>query len=102
MVEPEPHMDFSKPSPLRVAGFVLVATGGLLAGVAAVLTWFTVGLTDDKQNVLTQRYLGTDLPEGRLVLAAGLILLGGIIALRRVRGVLARRAVASVLIVASL
>lgn len=102
MAEPEPRLDFSRPSPLRLIGFLLVALGGLLAGIGVVITWVTVGLTDDKNNVLTQRYLGTDLPEGRLVLAAGLILLGGIIALRRVRGPFARRAVATLLIVASL
>jgi cytochrome bd-type quinol oxidase subunit 2 len=102
MAEPDPRMDFSKPSPLRLVGFLLVAVGGLIAGVGAMLTWFTVGLSDDKQNVLTQRYLGVDLLEGKIVLAAGVILLGGILAVRRVRGALARRAVAGVLIVASL
>jgi hypothetical protein len=102
MAEPEPHLDFSRPSPLRLIGFLLVALGGLLAGIGVVITWVTVGLTDDKNNVLTQRYLGTDLPEGKVVLAAGLILLGGIIVLRRVRGPFARRAVAALLIVASL
>ena len=102
MAEPEPRLDFSKPSPLRLGGFLLVAAGGLLAGVAAVLTWVTVGLIDDKQNVLTQRYLGVDLLDGKIVLAAGLVLLGGIVVLRRVKGILQRRAVASVLIVAAL
>ena len=102
MAEPEPRLDFSKPSPLRLAGFLLVALGGLFAGVAAVLTWVTVGLIDDKQNVLTQRYLGVDLLDGKVVLAAGLVLLGGIVVLRRVRGIWLRRTVASLLIVAAL
>ena len=102
MAEPAPRMDFSRPSPLRLIGFLLVALGGLLAWVAALLTWFTVGLTNDTQNVLTQRYLGIDLLEGKIVMAAGLILLAGIVALRGVRGAAARLAVAGALILASL
>jgi hypothetical protein len=96
-MEPSPTLDVSRPSPLRLASFVVVVLGAVLAGVGAVQTWVTVGIANLPQ--LDSPTKGTDVWQGRVVLACAVVLLGCVIASRLVRGGV--RTVMGVLVVAA-
>src|SRR4029077_16856334 len=89
-----------RPSPLRLWGFVLTAVGALLAGIAALMVWVTVGLPG--ADVLSAAYHGTDLADGRLVLTGAVILLIAVLASRFVRTRNSRIVVALLAITAGL
>jgi Tryptophan-associated transmembrane protein (Trp_oprn_chp) len=72
-MEAAPELNATPPSPLRLWGFLLTAVGALLAGVASLLVWVTVGLTN--AAVLNAAYHGTDLADGRLVLTGAVVML---------------------------
>ncbi|MGE5227548.1 MAG: Trp biosynthesis-associated membrane protein [Planctomycetaceae bacterium] len=82
-MEPSPTLDTSRPSPLRLASFVVVVLGAVLAGVGAVQTWVTVGIAHQSQ--LDSPTKGTDIWQGRVVLACAAVLLVCVIASRLVR-----------------
>jgi hypothetical protein len=66
----------ARPTRLRVAGFAAIVTGGLLTGVGALLDWVTIGFPGDVRGGADVHVRGTDVWEGKLVLAvatAGLI-----------------------------
>ncbi len=98
--EATPELNAAPPSPLRLWGFLLTAVGALLAGVAALLVWVTVGLKG--ADVLNAAYHGTDLADGRLVLTGAVILLIAVLASRFVRTRNARIVVALLAITAGL
>jgi hypothetical protein len=59
----------TRPSSLRLAGFLATVTGATLAGVGALLDWVTVGFPGDLQGALDVDTKGTDVWEGKVVLA---------------------------------
>jgi hypothetical protein len=59
----------TRPSSLRLAGFLTTVTGATLAGVGAVLDWVTVGFPDDVEGAADVHVRGTDVWEGKVVLA---------------------------------
>lgn len=85
---------------LRLAGFGLTALGALLAGLGAIQTWVTVGLRNVQTNTDTV-VPGTDLPDGMAVLAASIVMLGAVLAVRVLSGRRGRAAAASVVIACS-
>lgn len=91
-MEPSPAVS-SRPTPLRLAGFLLTVAGALLAGIGAAGTWVTVGLTNPAIETPTP---GTDLWEGKVVLAGVLVMLVAVL-LTRV-ATTARRAFASLVL----
>lgn len=68
----------------RALGFALGAAGALAAGIGALLTWTVVGLRADRQGVLDERFRGIDLAGGIVVLAAAVLVLVGLLAIRLV------------------
>jgi hypothetical protein len=68
----------------RAIGFALGAAGALAAGVGSVLTWTSVGLRADAEGVLDERFRGVDLAGGIVVLIAAVLVLVGLLAIRRV------------------
>ncbi|MDP9299244.1 MAG: hypothetical protein M3O98_11370 [Actinomycetota bacterium] len=92
MDEPAPQTDASRPSGLRLAGFLAVALGGLLLGVGAVLNWAVIGIAGS--HGLDSEIRGTDVWEGRVILAVAVLVLFGVIALRVATEVSVRRAIA--------
>lgn len=90
-----------RPSRLRLLGFLALATGSVLLGVGAVSTWGTIGFTPqvDPEGVLTAVVPGIDLWEGVLVLAAALVVLLGLVAMRVARRIATKRLVAVVVTV---
>ena len=91
-------LDVSRPTPLRLFGFLFTAIGGLLIALGAIGEWATVGIVGDEAGVLDTAIPGIDRAEGKAVLAAGIAILVGIVSLRVVDSHSARRAVASVIV----
>jgi Tryptophan-associated transmembrane protein (Trp_oprn_chp) len=81
-MEPAPAMNVSRPSALRLWGFVLAAVAALLAGIASALTWVTVGLRD--QASVTSDIRGLDIVDGKIVLGAAVVIIVGVISTRLV------------------
>ena len=77
-----PPVDASRPSPLRLGGFLLAAVGALLVGVGSLMTWATVGIRPE--NIHTD-IPGVDLIDGKVALACAIVMLVGTLATRIVR-----------------
>jgi hypothetical protein len=99
MDEPEPRLDTSRPSRLRAAGFLLTAVGGFLIGLGAVGVWLTVGIPGESAHTSIR---GTDLPDGRVALICGVLVLVSVVTSRLVRSRRARVTLASLALVAAL
>jgi hypothetical protein len=89
----------SRPTPLRFAGFLALALGGLGMGLGALLTWATVGFRGDLTHRGDIATMGIDVWEGKVVLAIGVATLVGIVAMRLLSTVAARRAAAAAILV---
>ncbi len=83
----------ARPTRLRVAGFLCLALGGLLLGLGSLQRWAIVGFPQDTAHRLDVPTNGVDIWEGKLALAAGILILVGVIVLRLV-GATRRRAIA--------
>jgi hypothetical protein len=90
-------LDTSRPTPLRFFGFVFTALGGLLIAGGALQTWATVSLKSDTEGVLDTPIPGIDRAEGVAVLAMGVVMLAGVVALRLVATTSGRRVVSLVI-----
>jgi hypothetical protein len=91
---PSEILSTARPSPIRLWGFLCLAAGGLLLGLGATRTWATIGFPGDAKGVVDVQVAGTDVWEGVVVLAAGVVTLVGMIAMRLLVSPRARRAVA--------
>jgi Tryptophan-associated transmembrane protein (Trp_oprn_chp) len=89
----------ARPTGLRVAGFVCVALGAVLAGVGATREWVTVGFTADTQHAADLSVHGIDVWEGKVVLFAAAAALLVLLAMRISGSPGTRRGLAVVLIV---
>ena len=92
----------STPPRLRLAGFLVVVAGSVLAGICATRRWATVGFPRDAHGTLDVPTHGTDIWEGKVVLllaGVGLVLL---IVMRLARSRLLRRSLGVALIVLGL
>lgn len=98
-MEATPHMDTSRPSNLRLAAFGLTALGALAIGVGSILTWVTVGFSDQNLAPLTSATRGTDVRDGKITLACAVATLILVIASRLVSDTV-RAVLAGVVIVA--
>lgn len=87
---------------LRLAGFAAAALGGLLIGLGSLAMWAEVGLGDDPEGVLSSRFRGIDVWEGRVVLATALVVILAVMGTRFLAAPGTRRALAMLVIVASL
>ncbi len=68
----------------RAIGFALGAAGALAAGIGSLLPWTVVGLRADPDGVLDETFRGIDLAGGAVVLAAAMLVLVGLVAIRLV------------------
>jgi len=93
-------MDASKPSALRLAGFLCIAAGGLLLGIGSVMNWAVIGFAGS--TALDSPIKGTDVWEGRATLAIAAAVLVGVIAMRLAGTAWIRRAIAIGIIVLGL
>jgi hypothetical protein len=92
-------MDFSRPSALRLWGFLALAAGGVLLGVGSISNWAVVGFTGDTSHALDIPTKGTDIWDGKVTLAFGLIALIGMIVIRLASSDLFRKAIAYLIVV---
>jgi hypothetical protein len=86
----------ARPSRLRFAGFVTLVAGGALLGVGAIRTWGSVGLSAeiDPTRAIAGAIPGIDVWEGKLALAAALVVLIGMLVLRLTHSSATRRLIA--------
>lgn len=91
-----PTFDASRPSPLRLAGFLATVVGALLAGVGATLTWVTVGI-EVAEGIDTDTK-GVDVWDGQVVLACAVIMLIAVLVTRMTSSDGLRRSFAAVVI----
>ena len=82
-------LDVSRPTPLRLFGFIFTALGGLLIALGSISDWATVVFLD--QTFDDSGTPGIDLAEGKVVLGLGILMLVGIVAMRVARTVGVRR-----------
>jgi hypothetical protein len=92
-------LDVSRPTPLRLLGFLFTAVGGVLIAWGAISDWATIvflgaGFRDSATP-------GVDVVEGQVALALGVFMLVSIVALRLATGTAARRSVALAICVAA-
>ena len=82
-------LDVSRPTPLRLFGFLFTAVGGLLIALGAISDWATV--VPAFPNSAAK---GIDVLEGKVALGLGIFMLVAIVAMRLARSFGARRTIA--------
>lgn len=92
-------LDVSRPSPLRLFGFLFTALGGLLIALGATADWATVVFLG--QAFPDSATPGIDVAEGKVVLGLGVLMLMAIVALRIARAAGVRRLLAMAICVAA-
>jgi MFS family permease len=85
-------LDVSKPTPLRLFGFLFTALGGLLIALGSISDWATVVFLGQSFN--DSGTPGIDLPDGKVVLGLGVLMLVGIVAMRLAGTIGVRRVLA--------
>ena len=85
-------LDVSKPTPLRLFGFLFTAAGGLLIAWGAISDWATVVFQG--QSFPNSATPGVDVVEGKVALGLGVLLLVAIVSMRLVSTAAGRRALA--------
>ena len=88
----------ARPTGLRVAGFVCVASGAVLAGVGATREWVAVGFSADTEHAADLSVHGVEVWEGKVVLFAAAAALLVLLAMRISGSTGTRRGLAIVLI----
>ena len=89
----------ARPTGLRIAGFVCVALGAVLAGAGSTREWVAVGFTADTEHAADLSVHGIDVWEGKVVLFAAAAALLVLLAMRISGSAGTRRGLAVVLIV---
>jgi hypothetical protein len=85
-------LDVSRPTPLRLFGFLFTAAGGLLIALGAISDWATVVFLGGAFPDSAAK--GIDVVEGKVALGLGVFLLVAIVAMRLAGSLGARRAIA--------
>jgi hypothetical protein len=85
----------ARPSGLRLVGFLAVVLGALLVGVGALVDWVTVGFPSDIERKLDVSVPGTDVWEGKVVLAVAMLSLVAPIVMRVAASPAVRSAIAA-------
>jgi hypothetical protein len=89
----------ARPTTLRLAGFLCVAAGAILAGIGATREWAAIGFPEDLLGAADVSVRGTDVWEGKVVLLGTVVALGVLLAMRLSRSDSARRTLATILVV---
>ena len=84
----------ARPSATRLWGFLCLVAGALLTGGGATLDWAVVGFPGDRNGALDVAVKGTDVWEGKVVLAAAVLTLVVMLATRLVSRTETRRVLA--------
>lgn len=92
-------LDVSKPTPLRLFGFLFTAVGGLLIAWGALSDWATVVFQG--QAFEDSATPGVDVTEGKVALGLGILMLVAIVVMRIVSTTSGRRVLALAICVAA-
>ncbi len=95
---PSEILSTARPTRLRLAGFLCLAAGAVLAGVGATRVWAVIGFPGDTEHAADAPVHGTDVWEGKVVLLGAAIALVALLAMRLARSGRVRRALAILLI----
>jgi Tryptophan-associated transmembrane protein (Trp_oprn_chp) len=80
-----------RPTRLRLAGFLVLVAGCVLAGIGATREWATIGFVADAERAADVSVYGTDIWEGKVVLLiAGVALVAMIVMRIAISGALRR------------
>jgi hypothetical protein len=97
LVEPSPRLDASRPTFLRLAGFLLTLVGAVVIGVGAGrVTWVTQGIRG--AEIVSPSIPGTDTPDGRLALVSAVVMLVAVLLSRLLHTPTARKTAAAIVI----
>lgn len=88
-------------APLRAAGFLATVIGAALMGIGSMMLWATIHDPNDLNGGLDLVYKGIDTRNGKITLLAAVVLLVGVVVLRRLRSPAATKALAGVMILAA-
>ncbi len=99
MPERPEALSTSRPSALRLWGFLTVVVGAALAGLGALSTWAVIGFEGDTTGAADVASKGVDTWEGVVVLACAVGALIAIVVLRLVGSTSAKRALAASILV---
>ena len=91
-----------RPTRLRLAGFLCLAWGAVLAGIGATREWAVVGFPGDELGAVDVSWKGTDAWEGKVVLFCAVVALIALLAMRLTRSRATRRALAILMVVVGL
>ena len=92
-------LDVSKPTPLRLFGFLFTAVGGLVIAWGAISDWATVVFQGESfENSATP---GVDVLEGKVALGLGVGMLVALVSMRLARSHGGRRALALAILLAA-
>ncbi len=88
----------ARPSGLRLAGFLCLAAGAVVAGVASTMRWAVIGFPGDASGANDVPVHGTDIWEGKVVLLSVIVVLVATLAMRLTASDAARRGLALLLV----
>ncbi len=88
----------SRPTTLRLVGFLCVVLGAAAAGIGATREWAAIGFAADLEGAADVSVYGTDVVEGKLILLAAGIALVSTIAMRLARSSRVRKTLGVLLI----
>lgn len=100
-VRPE-ILSTSRPGRLRLAGFLALVVGAVLAGVGASMTWATVGFPSDTAGAADVAVKGLDVWEGVAALAIAAVALVATVVMRLVASTSGRRGIAAAVLLGGL
>lgn len=95
---PPEILSTARPTRLRLAGFLCLAWGAVLAGIGATREWAVVGFPGDERGAVDVSWKGMDAWEGKVVLFCAVVALLALLAIRLTRAAGARRALAILLV----
>lgn len=88
----------ARPTPLRLAGFLLVALGAIGAGIGATRAWASIGFPGDALGAADVTVHGTDVWEGKLILLLAAVALFALLGMRLASADATRRALALLIV----
>jgi hypothetical protein len=97
-VVPPEILSTARPTKVRLAGFLCLAAGAILAGIGATRVWAVIGFPDDLQHAADAPVHGTDVWEGKAILLGAAAALVAMLAMRLARSGTVRRFLAILLI----
>ena len=95
---PSEILSTARPTKLRLAGFLCLVAGAILAGVGATREWAAIGFPGDLEHAADAPVHGTDVWEGKVILLGAAMALFSMLAMRLARSGRTRRALVIFLI----